>query len=189
MKSLFQEISQHIFLTPALKQALEGRLIEVSFAKGVTVLHPHEVCTKSYFIRSGVMRLFQYHLDREQTTFFAGENTWINAPQSFTEQRADGYAIDTLESTRAWSLHVRDLSYLFREFPDMEKYVRQQMNQSFQHMMERMSTLSFASAREKYAYFLQTHPNLHHRLPLGMVASYLGMAQETLSRIRREETF
>jgi hypothetical protein len=52
------------------------------------------------------------------------------------------------------------------------------------HLIERIASFRFTTAKEKYTHFKQTYPDIHHRIPLGMVASYLGISQETLSRIR-----
>ena len=66
----------------------------------------------------------------------------------------------------------------------MERYARLSMGSTFGHLMERITSMRFTSAKEKYDHFRITYPELHHRIPLGMVASYLGITQETLSRIR-----
>ena len=53
--------------------------------------------------------------------------------------------------------------------------------------MERITSMRFTSAKEKYNHFQKTYSKIYHRIPLGMVASYLGITQETLSRIRAKK--
>jgi CRP-like cAMP-binding protein len=84
------------------------------------------------------------------------------------------------------SIRVTDLGYLFDHFPEMERYARLSMGTVFGHLMERITSLRFTTAREKYDHFMQVYRDIHHRIPLGMIASYLGITQETLSRIRAE---
>lgn len=69
----------------------------------------------------------------------------------------------------------------------MERYSRLSMGTVFGHLMERVTSLRFTTAKEKYNHFIQTYADIYHRIPLGMVASYLGITQETLSRIRAEK--
>jgi CRP-like cAMP-binding protein len=61
------------------------------------------------------------------------------------------------------------------------------MGTVFGHYMERITSMRFTTAKEKYDHFIATYHDIHHRIPLGMIASYLGITQETLSRIRAEK--
>src|SRR5690606_20002824 len=98
----------------------------------------------------------------------------------------DIYYIDAIENTRAFCFHTGDLQYLFDNFPEMDRYGRLSMITMLDHLMERITSFRFTNAREKYLHFQKTYPKIHHRIPLGMVASYLGISQETLSRLRAE---
>jgi CRP-like cAMP-binding protein len=103
------------------------------------------------------------------------------------QRQKDIYYIDAIEDTEAYVIHVNDLVYLFDNFPEMERYARLSMGSSFGHFMDRITSMRFTSARDRYNHFKQTYADIYHRIPLGMVASYLGMTQETLSRIRAEK--
>lgn len=184
MESLFRAISRYIYPSDDLKQELMTRLRQETFKKREIILRHDQVCSKSYFIEEGILRLFYVKDGREITEFFGSEGEWMNSPRSFMEQKRDFYSIDAVEKTRVLSLHVTDLICLFENFPEMEKYARMDMGSTFTHLMDRLASIRFASAKDKYEHFLQTYPTIHHRIPLGMVASYVGVAQETLSRLR-----
>lgn len=77
--------------------------------------------------------------------------------------------------------------YLFEHFPEMERYARLSMGTVFGHFLERITSMRFTTAKEKYNHFIKTYHDIHHRIPLVMIASYLGITQETLSRIRAEK--
>ena len=103
------------------------------------------------------------------------------------QRQLDIYNIDAIKNTDAFCLHVTDLIFLFEKFPEMERYSRLSMGTLFGHFMERVTSLRFTTAREKYDHFCIAYQDIYARLPLGMIASYLGITQETLSRIRSEK--
>ncbi len=189
MEKLFQSIAKYIKLSEHLKEELRRRVVSQTFKKKALVHDASKVCRESYFIEKGIMRLFYLKDGKEITEFFCAENEWMNSPKSFMQQIPDTYYIDTLEDTVAWKLSVSDLVYLFENFPEMEKYARMDMGSTFGYIMERLAAMRFSSAAEKYQHFLQTYHDIHHRIPLGMVASYVGITQETLSRLRKEAIF
>ncbi len=186
MEKLFQAFSQYIPVSDQLKLELQQRMQRQAFPKNTRVLNAHQVCKNSYYIENGIMRLYYLKDGREISEFFCTENEWMNSPKSFMMQTPDHYFIDVIEDTVAWTLHVNDLVYLFNQYPEMEKYARLDMGSTFVYIMERLASVRFASARERYEHFLATYPAIQHRIPLGMVASYVGVAQETLSRLRRK---
>jgi len=184
MEKFFQAISRHIKLSDELKKELSSRMEQQKFKKKELVLDSGNICRNSYFIEKGIMRLYYLKDGREISEFFCSENEWMNSPRSFIQQQADFYNIDVIEDTTAWKLNVRDLGYLFDNFPEMERYARIDMGSTFGYVLERLAAVRFSSAREKYEHFLKTYPHIHHRIPLGMVASCVGVTQETLSRLR-----
>jgi CRP-like cAMP-binding protein len=148
------------------------------------VLDADKACTTSYFILSGMFRAYFLKDGKEISEFFSAEEEWCNSPKSFFTRQPDIYYLDAIEHTEAFALHVNDLVWLFDHFPEMERYSRLSMGTVFGYLLERIASMRFASAREKYDHFLEVYHGIEHRIPLGMVASYLGISQETLSRIR-----
>ncbi len=132
---------------------------------------------RTYFLKDG----------KEISEYFCGINEWVNSPRSFMQRKKDIYYIDAIENTEAYFINVNDLVYLFDNFPEMERYARLSMGNIFGHLMERITSIRFTSAKERYHHFQETYADIYHRIPLGMVASYLGITQETLSRIRAEK--
>lgn len=184
METLFQAIASQVTFSDELGEELKKRLEPQSFSKKETILNENQVCTKSYFIQRGILRLYYYKEGKEITEFFCGEGEWMNSPRSFMQQETDFYYIDAVEDTEALALHINDLGYLFEHFREMDKYARMDMADTFVHIMDRLASIRFSTAQEKYDHFLESYPTIHHRIPLGMVASYIGITQETLSRLR-----
>lgn len=179
---------QYIPLTVELKKELSKRIDMVSFKKGDSVLDANRICTKSYFIQKGIFRTYFIKDGKEVTEYFSAENEWVNSPRSFMQHKIDIYYIEAIEDAEAFCLNVNDLLYLFNQFPEMERYARLSMGTALGHFLERITSMRFTTAKEKYGHFLQTYHDIYNRLPLGMVASYLGITQETLSRIRSDKS-
>lgn len=133
------------------------------------------------------MRIYFIKDGKEISEYFPAEGEWSNSPRSFRTRQTDIYYIDAIEDTEAFCLNVNDLVYLFDNYPEMERYARLSMGTVFGHLMERITSMRFTTAKEKYYHFIKTYHDIHHRIPLGMIASYLGITQETLSRIRAEK--
>ncbi|VXA97328.1 conserved hypothetical protein [Flavobacterium sp. 9AF] len=155
------------------------------FQKGELIHDASKVCTKSYFIQNGLLRSFFLKEGKEITEYFCCEGEWINSPRSLRERKVDVYFIDAIENTDTFCLDIKDLGYLFDHFPEMERYARLSMGTILGHFLERVTILRFTTAKEKYNHFCEVYNAIYHRIPLGMVASYLGITQETLSRIRK----
>lgn len=138
-------------------------------------------------INKGILRTYFLKDGKEISEYFFGNNEWVNSPKSFIHRVKDIYYIDAIEDTQAYFIKAKDLVYLFDNFPEMERYARLSMGSVFGHLMERVTSLRFTTAKEKYGHFRETYSDIYHRIPLGMVASYLGITQETLSRIRADK--
>jgi len=184
---IFRHFKKYIKLSDTLKSELTKRIVFKTFKKGELIHNADIVCTKSYFIQKGLLRTYFIKDGKEISEYFSAENEWCNSPRSFRTRQKDIYYIDAIENTDAFCLQVNDLVFLFENFPEMERYARLSMGTVFGHFLERITSLRFTTAKEKYNHFIETYYDIHHRIPLGMIASYLGITQETLSRIRAEK--
>jgi CRP-like cAMP-binding protein len=185
--SVIQHFEQYIPVSESLRDELDKRLSFTVFPKGTIIHDARQICRKSYFIQKGLVRVYFTKDGKEVSEYFSAEHEWVNSPRSFMQQQLDIYSIDAIEETSCACLHVQDLVYLYNHFVEMERYARLSMGSAFGHFMERIRSMRFTTAKEKYQHFCATYHDIYHRIPLGMVASYLGIAQETLSRIRAEQ--
>jgi len=186
-ENLFAHFEKFIEISENLKSELSNRITPITFEKGELVLDANNICTKSYFINKGILRTYFLKDGKEISEYFCGMNEWVNSPKSFIQREKDIYYIDAIEKTQASFINVNDLVYLFDNFPEMERYARLSMGSVFGHLMERIASMRFTSAKERYNHFCETYSEIYPNIPLGMVASYLGITQETLSRIRAKK--
>jgi CRP-like cAMP-binding protein len=184
---IFKHFEKYIKLSDTLKIELKKRITFKTFKKGALIHDANTVCTNSHFIQKGLLRIYFIKDGKEISEYFSAEGEWANSPRSFRTRQPDIYYIDALEDIEAFCLNVTDLMYLFENFPEMERYARLSMGTVFGHFMERITSMRFTTAKEKYNHFITAYQDIYHRIPLGMVASYLGITQETLSRIRAEK--
>jgi CRP-like cAMP-binding protein len=186
-EAIFEHFEKFIRLSEDLRSELEKRLKQKSFKKKELVLDASRVSKESYFITTGILRTYFLKDGKEISEYFCGANEWVNSPKSFTQGEEDIYYIDAIEDTEVYVISVSNLVYLFDNFPEMERYARLSMGNTFGHLMERITSMRFTSAKERYDHFQRTYADIYHRIPLGMIASYLGVTQETLSRVRAKK--
>lgn len=154
------------------------------FPKSHFLHKPNRTCLYTYFINKGLLRIYYLKGDKEITDNFSAENEWITSIYSFLQNIPDYFYIQTLEETELVKISLTDLEGCFRDFPEMERFGRILMSKYFLQQSERIISLQFNSALERYRFFEKTSKNKLQRVPLGMLASHLGMTQETLSRVR-----
>ncbi|PIF45265.1 CRP-like cAMP-binding protein [Chryseobacterium sp. 52] len=184
---ILHHFSQYINVSETLRKELLDRLSFHTFEKGQLLQDADTICTKSYFILKGLTRTYYLKDGTEISEYFSSENEWVNSPKSFIGRIKDIYYIDCLEKTETFCLKINDLGYLFDHFPEMERYARLSMGSVFGHLMERITSQRFTTAKEKYEHFITAYKGIYYRIPLGMTASYLGITQSTLSRLRAEK--
>jgi CRP-like cAMP-binding protein len=184
MDNFFRTVSQFTRLSSESKQELSERLKRSEVRKGQMLLQQDTICNYLYFVDSGLARTFYLKEDKDVTDWFSAENSFACSPISFINRQPDRRAIELLEPSVIYSLHYSDMESLSGKHHDIETFFRRLVNLSLVQMLQKIDALHFSTALERYKSLMATHPNIIQRVPLGMIASYLGITQETLSRIR-----
>ncbi|HEY1039953.1 MAG TPA: Crp/Fnr family transcriptional regulator [Bacteroidia bacterium] len=187
MNEVLEHFSKYIQVSPELEREIMKRVHLHTFKKGELIHDARNICIESFFIREGILRTYFIKDGKEITEYFSTAGEWTNSPKSFMQRKLDIYSIDAIEDTKVFRLNVEDLVYLFHNFPEMDRYARLSMGTLVGHLLERITSLRFTSAKEKYDHFRETYHDIYHRVPLNMIASYLGISPETLSRLRAEK--
>lgn len=189
---MIEQLLRHIEKYITISEELTIRLTEISKIKTVDkgkFLHkPDRVCEFTYFINSGLLRVFYSNAEKEITDNFAAEGEWITSIYSFMKNVPDNCYIQAIEKSELVAINILDLEKCFSDFPEMERFGRILISHYFIEQSERIISLQFHSAKERYDFFCKTAKTKVVRVPLGMLASHLGMTQETLSRVRAQKT-
>ena len=184
MESLVKHIESFIPVSEQLNERLREIAQRQVLVKGTFLHQPGKICSHTYFIVKGLVRTYYQKDEKEITDNFAAEGEWITSVQSFMKNVPDYFYIQTLEDSELLSIQLQQLEQCFSDFPEMERFGRMLLSHYFMEQSERIIALQFQSSKERYSYFAKSAPHKLVRVPLGMLASYLGMTPETLSRVR-----
>lgn len=186
MQQLLQHISQYHSLSKDAQEALINCMTKKILAKNEYLLNEGQVCRYLYFLEKGALRGF-YNLDgKEITHWFGFENDFVTSFHSFTTGEAAVENIQLLEGSIVWAISKEQLTMLFNKHHEIERLVRIAYEKYYIRLEERFVNAQFKTAKALYENLLQQMPHILERVSLGYIASYLGISQETLSRIRSQ---
>jgi CRP-like cAMP-binding protein len=186
MQNLFSHIRQYCHLDNESLESLGAVLKPLELEKGSFLITGGKICQHVYFLEKGCLRGY-YNVDsREITYWFAFENNFVTSLLSFVTQKPGMENIQLLEDCKLWSITYADLQELYSKHADISRLGRIMNERYYVMLEERFVSNHFKEARERYENLLANAPHIIQRVPLGFIASYLGMTQETLSRIRNK---
>lgn len=169
-----------------LRKAFD-EIMEYSEIPACTTLHNSgSICTNLYFVEEGALRAFYYFKGNYVTAHFATDKGSITAPDSFIKGAVSKYNIETLTDSKVFVIKKLILEQHLKQYPELERLARQYTEQVYMEMLERVESMVFLTAKERYNKLLKNHPGLDQKVNLGHISSYLGITQETLSRVRRK---
>ncbi len=183
---LVAKIQQIITLSPEGVSWLQENIKTFSFKKNDKVLLEGKICNYLYYVNAGMMGGYFTVGDKEVCNWIAIEKDFATSYYSFINRKPSYETIECFENTTLQALHINGLNELFMRFPESERAGRLIHEEYYSRLEERLISFQFTSARERYESLLKNRPEIIHRAPLGRIATYLGMKQETLSRIRAE---
>ena len=166
---------------------VRSMVVPLELARGESLQRAGEVAKSTFFVVKGLLRAYVIEEDgREHILRFAPEGWWLGDPESARTQVASKVFIEAIEPSIALRLWYRDHERMMEAIPGHAIAFAQGM-QRMAAARERwiIGTLS-ATAEERYRDFLAAYPAIAARVPQRMIASYLGLAPETLSRVRRQ---
>lgn len=177
----------NINLTNDSKMALFSCFKRLDLPKGHILVRPNDICKDLYFIEKGSARIFYYKEAKDITDGFRGDETLLVSMVSFIKQKPDKRGIELLEDCSLWAISNKDLEMLCSKYHDIEKMYRMVISSVVIMGQQRVDRMLFQSAQERYDDFIRTQKRAGDLLTLGMIASFLGITQETLSRIRAKQ--
>jgi CRP-like cAMP-binding protein len=184
MHHFFETAKQFIDFSAESRESLSGILIKMEFPKGHLLVRQHQVCNYLYYIEKGICRTFYYKHEKDVTDWISMENTFSCSIVSFITRKPDRRNIEVLEDALLWALKYDDLERVCAAHHEIEHFARILTGFGMVQVQQRFDDLHFETATSRYKKLMDTQPAIIQRVPLGMVASYLGVTQETLSRIR-----
>ncbi len=186
-KAFINYINKHVVLTKEEEIILLSKLSYRKYLKGQYVVQQGDVCKYSGFIISGCTRTFYVDDEgHEHVVMFSLEDWWASEIGSFVTQTPSDYNVQCIENTELIQLSYDNQEELFIEIPKLERFFRLILERAFVDSQKRIVRSFSLTAKEQYLHFKTQYPETEQRIPQYMIASYLGITKEFLSRIKSQ---
>jgi|SRR5688572_17169054 signal-transduction protein with cAMP-binding, CBS, and nucleotidyltransferase domain len=185
-EGLFKVVNRMVPLEANAWNAYKDKLTVRKLKKNEILWNIGEVCREVGFITKGGMRYFFYRDGEEVTGQFFFENTFVTIYASLITEKVTEIAFQALEETEVLMISKVWLHKLFDEYKSWERFGRLMAEHNIVQMVTVRASLTSATPKEKYLQLLNERPKVIERVPLNIIASYLDITPEHLSRVRRE---
>lgn len=183
--SLVEYINARAILPVEAEHALLQKCRVDELSKGHLLLEEGQVCHRLYFIEKGSARSFYDHDGKDVTSWIYREGQLITSWASFYGRTPSHESIELTEDAKVASIPFDDLHELYALHPKIHEFGRLMVEEQLVFIDQFFKGFMFMTAKEKYDLLLSVFPDVTQRVNLGHIASFLGITQETLSRIRK----
>lgn len=187
LQPLLTYISKYIQLTEEEINLFISKVRMGEYTKGDYLVQNGQICRYESFVLKGCLKT--YYIDnegQEHIVMFAIENWWTADLGSFLTQTPANFNVQCLEPCELAQLTYNDLDLLYTEIPKLERFFRIIVQKAYVAAQNRIVNNFSLPAKERYILFRERYPDIEQRVPQYMIASYLGITKEFLSKIRRE---
>ena len=181
-------INQRYAMPDASLDRLQQCLTEVSYPKGFRVLECGKVEKDIFFIKQGIVRAYTPVDGKEITFFFFFLGATLVSMKGYVNDEPGYETMELMEDSVLYVLQRKKLKELYSEDLHIANWGRRYAEMELLATEERLISMLSAIASERYKELLEKEPDLLQRLPLGSIATYLGVTQASLSRIRAKIT-
>ena len=157
---------------------------QVVLSKNQHLITEGKICRHLYFLERGALRGYYTLEEKEITHWFSFEQDFVTSFHSFITGQPAVENIQLLEGSVLWAISKESLAQLLNQFHEIERLLRIAYEKYYIRLEERFVNAQFKTAAERYQTLMEQMPHIIERVSLGHIASYLGISQETLSRVR-----
>ncbi|OEJ99391.1 hypothetical protein A8C32_04520 [Flavivirga aquatica] len=185
IQPLLNYISKYIVLSKKDEAVLMSKLIYRKYLKGQYIAQQGDVCKYECFVISGCTKMFFADEEgQEHIVMFSIEDWWTADMGSFITQTPADYNVQCIENTELVLFSYDVIEELYTEIPQLERFFRKIIEKAFVASQKRIVRSFSLSAKDRYLYFRNQYPKIEQRIPQYMIASYLGITKEFLSKIK-----
>ena len=188
MKELINKIKSSIHLRLEAEEYLFSISKEKELPKGELLIRQGQAVKKTFFVTAGCLR--SYCIDkngREHTLQFAIKNWWISDYIAIHNDELATLTVECLTESNIIEFNAKELDGIHTRFPEFESYQRHNLERHVVSLHKRILNQLQLSAPERYDLFLKQYPDIEQYTRNYHIASYLGITQESLSRLRVEK--
>jgi CRP-like cAMP-binding protein len=184
-EKLKESLLEHVSLTDEEWELCRNSFRPKRMLKRQFLLQEGDVCRELAFVEKGA--LYSYSVDskgNQHVIRFAFEGWWMANLESFYTSNPTRLNIEVLENSELLILDKTNHENLLKELPAYERYHRIILQNAYVALQQRVENALGQTAEEKYTRLIESSPEFLNRVPLNLIASYLGVSPETLSRVR-----
>ncbi|MBE9583251.1 Crp/Fnr family transcriptional regulator [Mucilaginibacter sp. JRF] len=186
-EALAEYLTQNGGLTPSEIESVQKVSVAKRIRKNQYLLEEGDVSDFIGFVVKGSFRLFRVGENGEEHIMrFAIENWWISDYTSFMTDQPSNCYIEALENSELIWISKDDWENLSQTIPNFKQLIDKLTAKNFEAHQNRIFSNISESAEVKYNHFVKQYPSIYNRIPLYMIASFLGLTRETLSRVRKQ---
>ena len=187
MEDLINKIKLQIELSSKAEDYLLSIATEKNIQKGTTLIREGQVVNKIYFVKSGCLRSFCTDKEgKEHTLLFAIKNWWISDYIAIHDNTYVTLTVESLTDATVIEFNAKKLDEIHSLFPEFEPLQRQNLERHVVSLQKRILNQLQLSALERYELFLKQYPDIEKHTRNYHIASFLGITQQSLSRLRVE---
>ncbi len=185
---LFDFIASTIDLSKKDQASIETLLSTEIYSKYDVIVKQGQVCTQLRFVVSGVYRVYRIEDGKEITSYFNYEsrNPFVASFVSLLTGTSSQEIVECIVPGTLLSIKYSDWTSLYDRSPSLNTFGRRMAEYNYILAMERIESLQYQTATDRYASFIKVYPSLLNMIPHHYIASYLGVTPESLSRIRKQ---
>ena len=185
--SLVDFIHNRVPLSSADQQLVDAVCLSQVFTKGHRLIKQDKTAKRLYFIQEGSARSYYIHEGKDVTSWIYPEGQLITSWTSFYTQSPSYENVELTEDSKVMSIDYDQLMALYQQSPKMQEFGRVIVEDQLVFIDYFYKGFMFMSAKEKYDLLLSIFPDVTQRVNLGHIATFLGITQGTLSRIRNQK--
>ncbi|CAM1355974.1 MULTISPECIES: Crp/Fnr family transcriptional regulator [Tenacibaculum] len=185
---LITSISKYIKLTSEEENIIKSFWTEKTLKKGESLLRNGDVCRTDNFVINGTLKAFYINSETgaEEVLYFAIENWWATDIDSFQKQQPSIYNIQAIEETELLQIRYDSFQEMLKQIPKLERFFRIILENYLGSLQRRIIYNNVYDAEQRYLDFIKDYPKISGKVPQYLIASYLGVTAEFLSRIRKK---
>jgi len=188
LEDLINKIKTNLNLSSEAEEFLYSISKEKILPKGEVLIRQGEVVKKTFFVTTGCLR--SYCIDKngkEHTLQFAIKDWWISDYIAIHSDELATLTVECLKESKVIEFNAKELDEIHERFPEFESYQRHNLERHVVSLHKRILNQLQLSAAERYDLFLKQYPDIEQYTRNFHIASYLGITQQSLSRIRVEK--